>query len=70
MRLPLKAPLGTADTGDVEHSSAELPHEQEPVEIDEPKLELVVPEPAAPAEPEADAEADDEPEAAELDVPA
>ncbi|MGH3014184.1 MAG: sigma-70 family RNA polymerase sigma factor, partial [Gaiellaceae bacterium] len=49
---------------------AELPHEQEPVEIDEPKLELVVPEPAAPAEPEADAEADDEPEAAELDVPA
>ncbi|MGH3059602.1 MAG: sigma-70 family RNA polymerase sigma factor, partial [Gaiellaceae bacterium] len=42
----------------------------EPVEIDEPKLELVVPEPAAPAEPEADAEADDEPEAAELDVPA
>ncbi|MGH3114367.1 MAG: sigma factor, partial [Gaiellaceae bacterium] len=70
MRLPLKAPLGTADTGDVEHSSAELPHEREPVEIDEPKLELVVPEPAAPAEPEADAEADDEPEAAELDVPA
>ena len=74
MRLPLKAPLGTADTGNVEHSSAELPHEREPVEIDEPKLELVVPEPAAPAEPEAEAEAeaeaDDEPEAAELDVPA
>jgi RNA polymerase primary sigma factor len=74
VRLPLKAPLGTADTGNVEHSSAELPHEREPVEIDEPKLELVVPEPAAPAEPEAeaegDAEADDEPEAAELDVPA
>jgi len=46
----------------VEHSSAELPHEPEPVEIDEPKLELVVPEPAA-----AD---DDEPEATELDVPA
>ena len=74
MRLPLKAPLGTADTGNVEHSSAELPHEREPVEIDEPKLELVVPEPAAPAEPEAEAqaeaEADDDPEAAELDVPA
>ena len=46
----------------MEHSSAELPHEPEPVEIDEPKLELVVPEPAA-----AD---DDEPEATELDVPA
>jgi RNA polymerase primary sigma factor len=58
----LKAPRSAADTGDVEHSSAELPHEPEPVEIDEPKLELVVPEPAA-----AD---DDEPEATELDVPA
>jgi RNA polymerase primary sigma factor len=51
----------------VEHSPAEIPHEREPVEVDEPKLELVVPEPA---EPEAEAEADDEPEAAELDVPA
>jgi RNA polymerase primary sigma factor len=51
----------------VEHSPAEIPHEREPVEIDEPKLELVVPEPA---EPEAEAEADDEQEAAELDVPA
>jgi RNA polymerase primary sigma factor len=51
----------------VEHSPAEIPHEREPVEVDEPKLELVVPEPA---EPEAEAEADDEPEVAELDVPA
>ena len=51
----------------MEHSPAEIPHEREPVEVDEPKLELVVPEPA---EPEAEAEADDEPEAAELDVPA
>jgi RNA polymerase primary sigma factor len=51
----------------VEHSPAEIPHEREPVEVDEPKLELVVPEPA---EPEAEAEADDEAEAAELDVPA
>jgi RNA polymerase primary sigma factor len=51
----------------VEHSPAEIPHEREPVEVDEPKLELVVPQPA---EPEAEAEADDEPEAAELDVPA
>jgi RNA polymerase primary sigma factor len=58
----LKAPPSAADTGDVEHSSAERPHEPEPVEIDEPKLELVVPEPAAADE--------DEPEAAELDVPA
>jgi RNA polymerase primary sigma factor len=54
----------------VEHSPAEIPHEREPVDIDEPKLELVVPKPAAAAEPEAEAEADDEPEAAELDVPA
>ncbi len=52
----------------MEHSPAEIPHEREPVEIDEPKLELVVPEPAAAAD--AEAEADDEPEAAELDVPA
>ena len=51
----------------MEHSPAEIPHEREPVENDEPKLELVVPEPA---EPEAEAEADDEHEAAELDVPA
>jgi RNA polymerase primary sigma factor len=51
----------------VEHSPAEIPHEREPVDIDEPKLELVVPEPA---EPEAEAEDDDEQEAAELDVPA
>jgi RNA polymerase primary sigma factor len=51
----------------VEHSPAEIPHEREPVEVDEPKLELVVPQPA---EPEAEAEADDEPEAAELYVPA
>jgi RNA polymerase primary sigma factor len=51
----------------VEHSPAEIPHEREPVEVDEPKLELVVPQPA---EPEAEADADDEPEAAELDVPA
>ena len=49
----------------MEHSPAEIPHEREPVEVDEPKLELVVPEPAEP-----EAEADDEPEAAELDVPA
>ena len=62
MLSALKAPPSAADTGDVEHSSAELPHEPEPVEIDEPKLELVVPEPAA-----AD---NDEPEATELDVPA
>ena len=68
MLLVLKAPWSAADTGNVEHSSAELPHEREPVEIDEPKLELVAPEPAGAAEPEADA--DDEPEAAELDVPA
>jgi RNA polymerase primary sigma factor len=72
--IPLKAPLSAADTGIVEHSSAELPDAREPVEIDEPKLELVVPEPAAPAEPAAaaedGAEADDEPEAAELDAPA
>jgi RNA polymerase primary sigma factor len=54
----------------VEHSPAEIPHEPEPVEVDEPKLELVVPKPAAADEPEAEAEADDEPEAAELDVPA
>jgi RNA polymerase primary sigma factor len=51
----------------VEHSPAEIPHEREPVEVDEPKLELVVPEPA---EPEAEAEADDEPDAGELDAPA
>ena len=71
MRLPLKAPLGTADIRAVEHSPAELPDERQPVEVDEPKLELVVPEPAAPAEPEAAAEEDDdEPETAELDVPA
>jgi RNA polymerase primary sigma factor len=67
---PLKAPSSQADTVDVEHSSAELPHEREPVEkIDEPKLELVVPEPAAEADAEADGD-DDEPEASELDVPA
>jgi RNA polymerase primary sigma factor len=54
----------------VEHSPAEIPHEREPVEVDEPKLELV-PEPAEPeAEADAEAETDDEPEAAELDVPA
>jgi len=54
----------------VEHSPAEIPHEREPVEVDEPKLELV-PEPAEPeAEADAEAEIDDEPEAAELDVPA
>ena len=70
MRLPLKGPPDDADTGIVEHSSAKLPHEQEPVEADEPKLELVVPEQAAAAEVEAEAEDDDEPEAAELDVPA
>jgi RNA polymerase primary sigma factor len=54
----------------VEHSPAEIPHEREPVEVDEPKLELV-PEPAEPeAEADAETETDDEPEAAELDVPA
>jgi RNA polymerase primary sigma factor len=53
----------------VEHSPAEIPHEREPVEVDEPKLELVVPQPAEP-DAEAEAEADDETEAAELDVPA
>jgi RNA polymerase primary sigma factor len=64
---PLKAPSSPADTGDVEHSPAELPDEREPVELDEPKLELV-PDPAAPAtEPEKE---DDEPAAAELDAPA
>jgi len=66
--LVLKAPWSAADTGNVEHSSAELPHEREPVEIDEPKLELVAAGPAGAAEPEADA--DNEPEAAELDAPA
>ena len=57
MLPPLKAASKAADTGDVEHSSAELPHEREPVEVDEPKLELV-PEPPAAEEPEAEAEAD------------
>ena len=69
MLPPLKAPSNAADTGDVEHSPAELPHDREPVEVDEPKLELV-PEPAAAEEPEAAADADEEPEAAELDAPA
>jgi RNA polymerase primary sigma factor len=63
--LALKPPSNPADTRGVEHSSAELPAEPEHVEVEEPKLELVLPEPAVDAE----AEADDEPDA-ELDVPA
>jgi RNA polymerase primary sigma factor len=64
--LALKPPSNPADTGGVEHSSAELPADPERVEVEEPKLELVVPEPAAA---DAESEADEEPET-ELDVPA
>jgi RNA polymerase primary sigma factor len=63
----LKAPPGAADTVDVEHSPAELPQERQPAEVDEPKLELVVPDSGAAAEPEAE---DDAEEVEELDVPA
>ncbi|MGH3023810.1 MAG: sigma-70 family RNA polymerase sigma factor [Gaiellaceae bacterium] len=57
----------------MEHSSAEVPHEPQPVEADEPRLELVSD--PAPAEPEAEAtEAEDDAEeeggAVELDAPA
>ena len=46
----------------MKHSSAEVPHEPQPVEADEPRLELV-------SEPAAEADADEEP-AIELDAPA
>ena len=60
---PLKPSIGAADTGGVEHSSAELPNQPEPVEI-EPKLELVpVPVDADEVEAE-DEDEDDEPKAA------
>jgi RNA polymerase primary sigma factor len=53
----------------VEHSSAELPSEPQPVEVDEPRLELV-PDPAPEAEAEeAEAEEEDEEEADDDEKP-
>lgn len=59
--------LERADTGGVEHSSAELPAEPERVETDEPKLELV-PEPAA--EEPADEDEDEDAPATVKEAPA
>ncbi len=64
----LKPLSGPADTGGVEHSSAELPNQPEHVEKEEPKLELV-PGPAETAEAESTDE-DEEEEGAVAQVPA
>jgi RNA polymerase primary sigma factor len=58
--VALKPPGASADREGVEHSSAELPSEPQPLEVEEPKLELVPdPEPDAEAE-EAEAEAEEQ----------
>ena len=58
--MALKPPGASADREGVEHSSAELPSEPQPLEVEEPKLELVPdPEPEAEAE-EAEAEAEEQ----------
>jgi RNA polymerase primary sigma factor len=60
---PLKDPREAADTVGVGHSSAEIPHEPEAVEDDEPKLELV-------ADPADEEEEEDEGPAVAAEVPA
>jgi len=60
---PLPRP---ADTGGVEHSSAELPNQPERVETEEPKLELV----SDPASAEADQDGDEEEVEATPEAPA
>jgi RNA polymerase primary sigma factor len=63
----LKALSRLADTGGVEHSSAELPNQPEHTETEEPKLELV----PAPAEADAEVAVDEEEEeSVEVETPA
>jgi RNA polymerase primary sigma factor len=62
----LKPPSGPADTGGVEHSSAELPNQPEHVETEaeEPRLELV----PAPADAEEDADDEEDEEETEAEA--